>query len=110
MRPIKTILFPTDESECSRSAFPVASLLARDWGARLIILEVVPPPVTIYGPPSDAYFVQMQNRLDRLQVDDPRVCVERLIAEGNPAAAILRAAEDSNTDLIVMASHGRTGA
>ena len=30
--------------------------------------------------------------------------------EGNPAAEILRAAEESDCDLIVMASHGRTGA
>lgn len=110
MHPIKTILFPTDESECSRSAFRVASELAKDLGARLIILEVVPSAVTIYGPPSEAYFEQMRSGLDQLQVDDAHVCVERRIVEGNPAAAILREAEDSNTDLILMASHGRTGA
>jgi len=109
VNPIKTILFPTDESENSRAAFCVASAIARDCNARLIILEVVPAPVTIYGPPPEAYFEQMRQALDQMEVPDSNVRVERLIAEGNPVTQIVRVAEDSQCDLILMATHARTG-
>jgi nucleotide-binding universal stress UspA family protein len=109
MRPIKTILYASDESEQSRSAFRVASALAKDCDARLVILEVVPPAVTIYGPPSEAYLKQMRKSIGQLQIDDPEVCVERRVVEGIPAAEILRAAEETKCDLILMATHGRTG-
>ncbi len=109
---------------CDRSRLSFAQLMnprPRSWlfvrreiasgsGARLIILEVVPLGVTIYGPASDEYLTQMEERLGQFQVKDPAVRVERRIVEGNPAAEILRAAEESDCDLIVMASHGRTGA
>ena len=93
-----------------RSWLFVRREIASGLGARLIILEVVPLGVTIYGPASDEYLKQMEERLDQFQVNDPAVRVERRIVEGNPAAEILRAAEESDCDLIVMASHGRTGA
>jgi nucleotide-binding universal stress UspA family protein len=109
MRPIKTILCPTDQSACSQSAFTVASALASNFGARLVILEVVPPPVIIYGPPPEAYLDQMRQELDRMQVADPRVCVERRLVEGNPVTEILRVAKETDCDLIVIGSHGRTG-
>ncbi len=109
MRPIKTILFPTDQSECSLMAFRAASALASDLGARLIILEVAPAAVSIYGPPSESYLERMRMELDDLHVDDPNVHVERRVAEGSPTAAIVCAAKDLDCDLIVMATHGRTG-
>ena len=110
MRPIKTILCPTDESAPSRLAFRAVREIASGLRARLIILEVVPLAVTIYGPASDEYLKQMEERLDQYQVNDPTVRVERHVVEGNPATEILRAAAESDCDLIVMASHGRTGA
>ncbi|HUE17691.1 MAG TPA: universal stress protein [Planctomycetaceae bacterium] len=108
MRPIKTILYASDESEESRSAFRVASALAKDCDARLVIIEVVPPAVTIYGPASEGYLKQMRKSIEKLQIDDPEVCVERRVVEGLPAAEILRAAEEIKCDLILMATHGRT--
>ncbi len=110
MYSFKTILFPTDESEGSQVAFRAASALACDLGARLIILEVVPQAVTIYGPASEDYLKRMKDSLERLTVDNPNVRVERYITEGNPAEAILRAAEEIKCDLIVMATHARCGA
>jgi nucleotide-binding universal stress UspA family protein len=109
MRPIKTILYASDESEESRSAFPVASALAKDCDACLVIVEVVPPAVTIYGPHSEAYLKQMRKGIEQLQIDDPEVCVERRVVEGIPAAEILRAAEETKCALILMATHGRVG-
>jgi nucleotide-binding universal stress UspA family protein len=109
MKPIKNILFPTDGSEESRSAFDVAGALARDCHARLIILAVVPAAVIVYGPPPDAYLEQMQRSLEELQLHDANVRVERAVAEGDPVRLILRTAREANCDLILMTSHGRTG-
>jgi quercetin dioxygenase-like cupin family protein len=40
---------------------------------------------------------------------DPQITVEHRVAEGNPAAEILRLARALKCDLIVMSTHGRTG-
>ena len=45
MLPIHTILFPTDFSENAERAFPLACALARDCGARIVVLYVMPLPV-----------------------------------------------------------------
>jgi hypothetical protein len=37
---VKTILYATDFSDCSRYAFRLAGSLAREQGARLIVLHV----------------------------------------------------------------------
>jgi nucleotide-binding universal stress UspA family protein len=116
MLPIKTILHPTDFSDCSRQAFRLASLLAQEQGARLIILHVKPPPeVTVAS--GDALVVlqpggydeRLRQALRRLEVADPEVTVEHRLAEGNPARVIVEQAEASGCDLIVMGTHGRTG-
>jgi nucleotide-binding universal stress UspA family protein len=48
MTHFQTILNPTDFSDSSKSAYRVACALARDYGARLIVLHVAQPPVVIY--------------------------------------------------------------
>jgi HlyD family secretion protein len=44
MFPIKALLHPTDLTEASRHAFDLACQIARDRGARVVVLHVVPPP------------------------------------------------------------------
>jgi len=43
MLAIRAILHPTDFSERSQLAFRLACSLARDYGARLILVHVSPP-------------------------------------------------------------------
>src|SRR5262249_8593069 len=43
MFPVKTLLHPTDLTDASRHAFDVACQIAKDRGARIVILHVVPP-------------------------------------------------------------------
>jgi nucleotide-binding universal stress UspA family protein len=47
MLPIQTILHPTDFSGHSYYAFRLACSLARDYGARLIVLHVAEPPLAV---------------------------------------------------------------
>lgn len=113
MLPIRTILHPTDFSEHSDYALRLACALARDHGARLVLLHVAAPPTAVYGgdilipAPPDSHDEERQ-RLDRLQVPDT-VPTERRLVEGDAATQILAVAERTGSDLVVMGTHGRTG-
>jgi nucleotide-binding universal stress UspA family protein len=49
MLAVHTILHPTDFYERSHYAFGLACALARDYGARLIVLHVVAVPTVVYA-------------------------------------------------------------
>jgi nucleotide-binding universal stress UspA family protein len=112
----KVILHPTDFSDSSRYAFRLAGSLARAEGACLLVLHVEQTlgPMVAYGEvlaqmEPAAYRKKLWDILRRLRVPDPNVQVEYRIVQGDAAAEILRLAEESGCDLIVMGSHGRTG-
>ena len=114
MLPLHTILHPTDFSERSEYAFRLACSLARDYGARLVALHVVTPPVVIYGDgivPLDPgpERAAAKERLERLEAPRTGTRLEHRLAEGDPAEEILRVAREIAADLIVMGTHGRTG-
>ncbi|HUE73828.1 MAG TPA: universal stress protein [Pirellulaceae bacterium] len=108
------ILVPVDFSESSDAALDWATVLARDTGATLLIIHVETVPLTtgggeyIYAIPEPA----TQELLERLHKVVPRdssiPIVHRLLA-GDPAEAILRAAQSEGVDMIVMGTHGRRG-
>ncbi len=114
MLAIRTILHPTDFSERSAYAFQLACSLARDYGARLVLVHVHPTVVTFVelGPiphvPGEVR-KQVQEQLGQLKPPDAKVRVEHVVKEGDPAIEILRVAEETHCDLIVMGTHGRTG-
>jgi nucleotide-binding universal stress UspA family protein/quercetin dioxygenase-like cupin family protein len=115
MPPIQTILHPTDFSENSRYAFETACALARDNQATLLVLHVMMPsvsPVQDAPPPDPHHPAESAGSLGRFpwpQPSDPRIRVERRLAEGDAADEILRLSEALRCDLIVMGTHGRTG-
>ncbi len=108
------ILFPTDFSHSSDAAFSLATSLARDLGATLLIAHAEEPPMAYgggelyYGLPDPA-LDDLQRMLDELVPPDGSVRCERRLVTGEPATAIVRLAEDEEVDLIVMGTHGRTG-
>ncbi len=106
MLSIQTILHPTDFSEHSGYAFQLACSLARDRGARLIVLHVMPVALV---QEKRFYREEMAGELNRLGAPDARVRVEHRLEEGDAATQILRVAQEIGCDLIVMGTHGRTG-
>jgi nucleotide-binding universal stress UspA family protein len=114
MLPIRTVLHPTDFSPQAGAAFLVAGALARDYGARLILLHVKPPEI-VYGegyvlpPDPEVVRKELQEQLDRLQPPGPGLRVERVLREGNPVQGILDTARETRPDMIVLGTHGRTG-
>src|SRR5262249_4880535 len=114
--PIHVILHPMDFSDRSDYAFQLACRLARESQAALIVLHVVePPPFVTHGEMEKAlqqaqgYRRDLNKRLEAQQNGEPDLTMEIRLTDGEPVAEILSAAEESNCDLIVMGTHGRTG-
>jgi len=114
------ILWPTDLSPLSKAALPHAAGLASVAGAELVLLHVLPPPATYAVPEiSGAVWVPLQREtraaarkeLRRLeqQVKQAGFRTHATLAEGVPFLQIVRAAKRLQCDLIVLATHGRTG-
>jgi nucleotide-binding universal stress UspA family protein len=114
MLAIKTILHPTDFSERSDFAFRLACALARDYGARLVILHVAEPPAAVAAEgvlmlPPTIDLEPLRARLQQLRPEDPKIMVEHCLVQGGAAEEILQVAQERKCDLIVMGTHGRTG-
>src|SRR5262249_38665754 len=111
MLSIRKILHPNDCSEHSANAFQLAVSLARDHGARLLLLYVKPPQETVVGefgtlPPepelSDEGFFE---KLDNLAASVDNLETDCVVVEGRPVEEILKAAMNEECDLIVLGSH-----
>jgi nucleotide-binding universal stress UspA family protein len=112
---MRILLHPTDVSEHSNSSFELACSLAREYGSRLLVLHVGRQPVItpvegVVPPEPERYQEELTENLRKLQAQVPQIQVEsRLVIAADPAAEILRVAQEIGCDLIVMGTHGRTG-
>jgi nucleotide-binding universal stress UspA family protein len=115
---ISKILAPTDFSDLSRHGVDEAVDLARRLDAEVLLLHVCPMLVYALEPgvvPDDPAFErQLKERLAAklaeraAELKDVRVTT--LLVDGNPSLKVAEVAADEGCDLIVMATHGRTGA
>jgi nucleotide-binding universal stress UspA family protein len=110
---IKKILHPTDFSEQAAVAFGLACALAKAHGAEVVVLHVVPPPITdvvsLPPPPGDYWERLRRDRLLPIRSPDPAVKVSHEMGCGNPDEVIVETAVRRGCDLIVMGTHGRGG-
>jgi len=116
----RRILWPTDFSPLAKAALPHAVGLASDAGAELVLLHVLPLPAMYAAPDiSGAVWIPLQRktraaarlqllRLEK-QVRGPNLRTHMALTEGIPFPQIVRAAKRLRCDLIVLATHGRTG-
>jgi nucleotide-binding universal stress UspA family protein len=122
MADVRRITYATDFSPASLAAFRPALDLARVTGAELTILHVLPSPVTLFidGYVSQEIWDQIEasqraqaaQEMDRLvkQAVDIGVRTTTTIVNGGiPDREIVRVAEESKTDMLVLGTHGRTG-
>ena len=122
MTDITRILVPVDFSMHADRALAYATTLAARLGATLAFLHVVEDPVATGAWSSEIYLPNLQDLLDT-QLEDARQRVEQLRAAaaasgvtaeatvllGQPARTIVEHARAGAFDLVVMATHGRTG-
>ena len=118
---IKTVVFPTDFSNGARAAMDSALSLAKDYGAKLILLYVIQDiNVAEWYIPSS---ISAMDLVDELQKSAAKEMgkwageaakagvkdVEHLVVRGVPFVEIIRIAREKNADMIVIGTHGRTG-
>lgn len=119
---IRSILVPTDFSECGNYALSWAASIARTFKASIICVHVIEPivPTVGYSGMSEPLPIadiseQLEDSAERElpKLAECEECegldVEELIVHGEAASEIVQVAKDRNVDLIVVSSHGRTG-
>lgn len=116
---LKTILVPSDFSECSDAALRYGLELARRFDARVHLLHVVQDPVT-HPWAAEGLAVALFDIVDQWQKEAqqrlagsvPAADAGRVTAVATVASTyqeILRYAAEHQVDLIVMGTHGRGG-
>jgi nucleotide-binding universal stress UspA family protein len=113
----KSILYLTDFSQPSEAALPFALAVARGFGAKIHALNVLIPPGYVYTTPdltamalaaeeetATAEMKKVEKQLAGLPHD---VLVERATEIWEP---VKHAIAENNIDLVVLGTHGRTGA
>jgi universal stress protein A len=110
---IRHILAPTDFSAPAHEAVTTAFELAQTFGAKLSLLHVIEVPVYAIevALPLEALERDARRELARLlpEAEAAHVDVTWLVNMGAPYQKIAETATAEQVDLIVMATHGRTG-
>ena len=119
-RPCRRILVPVDGSPVAEQVLPVIAPLAQALACALILFQV--PIVYTPGSPMGEWYLPLQSTfdisdrqakayLDRLagRLQEQGIKVSTALGEGPVAEAIIDHAADSDSDLIAMCTHGRTG-
>ena len=119
---IRSILLPTDFSECGNYALSYAASLARTFKASIICINVIEPIVPTVGYSGMTEPLPMADITEQLEDSAERelpklaecdecsgIDVEELVVHGEAASEIVRVAKERDVDLIVISSHGRTG-
>lgn len=133
MFPVSSILWPTDGGEPSYQALEAAIAIAEKFNARIYALRVIAPVPALagpgYAPMVGAGYESMaikgydiplyqQELLKSAESDLSQVVAEKVpkdieisseVKIGSPAEAIIEFAREKNVDIIIMATHGRTG-
>jgi nucleotide-binding universal stress UspA family protein len=120
MVPIRRILFPTDFSEHSEHAWAYALRFAQEFSAAIHLLHVVAPPPRMTESYSFQFdpekFLQAATTealagMDHLTraAQAQGLTVSPEVRVGVDFSEIIDYARKSEADLIVMATHGRTG-
>ena len=113
--PLKNIICTTDFSEGSRLTVPFGVRLAKEFAARLYICYVVDlPAVFSYGEairdPRDEKLLMREGEEEMERVmSGYDVDWEPLVTAGHVSTEIERLATEKNADLVVTATHGRSG-
>jgi nucleotide-binding universal stress UspA family protein len=115
---VRSILFPTDFSSCNEAALKLASTLASESKALMYIVYVHDVQHLSASMGEAAYLYESQwkeelttaeTQLNRVRPTIRGVECRHVLLSGSPVPEVLRFATENNVDLIVMASHGRTG-
>lgn len=113
----RTIIVPLDGSQFGERALPVAAVLGRGLGARVVLARAVSmyalapvpagPGVFLPTDADDNARTYLDTRVHSLCVD--RVDADGIVLRGDPGMEIVRLAERSPHSMVLMTTHGRSG-
>lgn len=120
MKKFSTILFANDFSDGSDYAFEYALSLAKQYSAKLLIIHVINEPVDLRGfyVPHISFENLEKEITEGAEKMMARFCSEQLqgvdsfesaVITGVPYEEIVKKADASGADLIIMGTHGRKG-
>jgi nucleotide-binding universal stress UspA family protein len=120
MKAIHRVLYATDFSEASRRAFDTALTFATSMNAKLTIVHVLTPMITVPDQYLDATTLDRLDKqarqwsarqLERLAIRATKAGVRTsaILRDGYAADQIVRACRATDSDLIVVGTHGRRG-
>jgi nucleotide-binding universal stress UspA family protein len=117
---INSVLVPIDFSDYSKSALRYAVNFAKSFNAEIILIYVVEP--VIYPPDFSMGQIAMpsintewddraKDELQKLAKSEVigAVKAKTIIKTGKPFVEIIETAKEENVDLIIIATHGRSG-
>ncbi len=123
--PVRRLLVSLDGSEMAEAALPAAAVLARGFSAEILLIMVVPTVATITDDRAaaarlmptagaallDAEAAQAATYLEGVKTRLARegIGVSAVVKRGEPVRVLLDRLARPDTDLIVMATHGRSG-
>jgi universal stress protein A len=117
---INNVLFPTDFSDLSVAALPLAMDLAAKYGAKLHCLYVVEEPqiysslemgsvaIPTSGELKESAQARMEKFSQELLADSPHGYSSKVVI-GRAATEVVNYAKEVGADMIVMATHGYSG-
>jgi nucleotide-binding universal stress UspA family protein len=110
----KHVVCPVDFSEISRHALGYAEAFAKWYDSRLSVVHVYPPPATLDLPAPIEENTARDRALGELQrfvaaANGARPADLRALAGSALAKTIVSDAAETNADLLVLGSHGRSG-
>jgi nucleotide-binding universal stress UspA family protein len=111
----KQVLVPIDFSACSLGALEYGIQLAKDFSASMTLLHVLEPVAygvdLMLGHPQGQDREETHRQFKRLvnMIRDHGVSLHEIIRGGLPADSILGTVHATNSDLVVMGTHGRRG-
>jgi len=103
------ILVPLDGSEVSERALPYAAEIAARLGSELTLLYVADREDAEHRRVFEAYLETVARRTAE-QYGGHQIRITAVVRQGNPPSVIVDYAAESHASLIVIASHGRSGA
>ena len=112
---IRNILFLTDFSEPSEVALPFATSIARGYGSRVYALHVFTPGPDVCGAPAKLAIAAIETgeQTAKARIDSQLTGLEHeTIVDWSIDLwdAVQKTIKEKHIDLIVMGTHGRTGA
>jgi nucleotide-binding universal stress UspA family protein len=116
------IVCPTDFSPTSSRAVDYAATMAKNMGAELILVHVIPTmdyPLRSFGISSSIQHIEeeiqarakesLEQRAAKLKESISDISTRLIVLNGEAHEATLECAESEKADLIVIGTHGHTG-